>query len=411
MRSEDKNIDRIWNPDDKTAITNVTLDPFDVAEFETWLEERAAEGWQVRDIGLRLTDFTAAQPAKVRYRLTPLPRKEKEPEQDFLDMAAASGWSYVDTVSNAFHLWRCEDPDAPEMENDPVAQAEGYRYLARRMKRESILLSVLMVVLIGFYVAMFTIRKPLLLAADIAPLWLPLTFAYFFGGFWLFFRQWRRMRLLLRRLRSGVPMDRPAPWKKGVWRKRLVVFVGIPLYLFIMLGDDLLDGYWNIENNADALAKARYVDVTRLEDTLEGETEIWEAETKMTEIIPRSYIIEHVEFVPDPERENELTPELRPYYARRSRASAETEYYRLWFPAMAREMAREIVSESRYRMEETASDHLDGFWWMEEGTASPPWNWRTQHAVAQLGDSVLYLRYQGSADLRLHTDYLAEVLD
>ena len=411
MRKEGNNTDRIWNPDDKDTITNVTLDPFDVAEFETWLEERAAEGWQVRDIGPRLTDFTAARPANVRYRLTPLPRKEKEPEQDFLDMAAASGWSYVDTVNNAFHLWRCDDPDAPEMENDPVAQAEGYRYLARRMTRECILLSVLMVVLIGMYVAMFTIRRPLLLAADIAPLWLPLTFLYFLGGFWLSFRQWRRMHLLLRRLRAGVPMDRPAPWKKGVWRKRLVVFVGIPLYLFIMLGDDLLDGYWLIENNIDALAKARYVDVTRLEDTLEGETEIWNAETKMTEIIPRSYIIEHVEFVPYPERENELAPELRPYHARQSRAFAETEYYRLWFPAMAREMAREIVEESRYAMAETPSDHLDGFWWMEEGTASSPWNWHTQHVVAQLGDSVLYLRYHGSADLRLHTDYLAEVLN
>ena len=47
--------DTILHLEQLDAMDNVTLDPFYMAAFETWLEDRAKEGWQVKEVGPRMT--------------------------------------------------------------------------------------------------------------------------------------------------------------------------------------------------------------------------------------------------------------------------------------------------------------------------------------------------------------------
>lgn len=399
--------DKIMNPGEEKLMDNLTLDPFDVAEFETWLEDRAKEGWHVRNIGPRLTDFEKGQPKETRYRLTPLGRKEKEPSPEFLDMAAVAGWEYAATVGASFHLWRCEDPNAPEMENDPVAQAEGYRYLAKRMTRDLWIFLVLLGLLAAMYLLPFYNGEFWQAMSRTAPFWMLGCWLYFGAGAAVVIRQWVRLRKLLRLLRAGIPMDRPRPWKRARLLRRVALFVGIPLYFYIMLGDDILKDGFNIQDNADAMAKARYVDVARLNPEVTEDVELWRARTKATEMIPRMYWIEQVGWVPKYDFVEPGTG-LQPHYAQVSADTAETDYYRLWTAEMAAAMEEELVADSRYSLERLPSDHLDSFWWCEYDNYG---SGGSQYAIARLDDTLLCVEYNGPADLRLETEYLAEVLE
>ena len=35
------------------------------------------------------------------------------------------GWEYVDTSGKSMYLWRCDDPDAPELHTDPETEAQA----------------------------------------------------------------------------------------------------------------------------------------------------------------------------------------------------------------------------------------------------------------------------------------------
>lgn len=401
--------DTILHPEQHASMDNVTLDPFSMAAFETWLEDRAKEGWQVNEVGPRLTEFAKAEPRPTRYRLTPLPRKEKQLEPDFLDMAAAAGWEYVTTVHSAFHLWRCDDPGAPEMENDPVAQAEGYRYLARRTTRDLIILAAVFLLLPSLLVA-FSWKAPLLALARMAPGWLVSMVLYFGGGAWLVVRQWRRLRRQLHQLRTGIPLDRPVPWKRERLIRRLALFVGVPLYFWTLFGDDFLRDGRSILDNADALAKARYVDVAQLNPGASDDVELREARTKVTELVPRFYETRQVAWEPY-YGQTELEPGDLPPTAV-SADTAETGYYRLWTAGMAAELERELAArhESYWyavELETVPAPDLDSFRWRRYGYGEET---DRQYAIARLGNAVLWVDYHGPADLRQETDYLASLL-
>ena len=99
---------------------------FDVAVMESWLEERDREGYHLlRFRGLRGIFYQDRSVAPSRYRLQPLLRKEKSPPQEMTEAYRELGWAYVCTLAGTFHVWRCEDPDAPELDTDPVVQGMG----------------------------------------------------------------------------------------------------------------------------------------------------------------------------------------------------------------------------------------------------------------------------------------------
>ena len=107
---------------------------YDVAAVESWLEERDREGYHLlRFRGLYGIFCQDCSVAPSRYRLQPLLRKEKSPLPEMTDAYRELGWEYVCTLAGTFHIWRCGDPAAPELDTDPVVQGEGYRYLKRRM--------------------------------------------------------------------------------------------------------------------------------------------------------------------------------------------------------------------------------------------------------------------------------------
>ena len=126
---------------------------YDVAAVESWLEERDREGYHLlRFRGLYGIFYQDCSVAPSRYRLQPLLRKEKSPPPEMTDAYRELGWEYVCTLAGTFHIWRCGDPAAPELDTDPVVQSMGYGYLERKMRRHLLRLPAILLVCLGICV-------------------------------------------------------------------------------------------------------------------------------------------------------------------------------------------------------------------------------------------------------------------
>ena len=191
---------------------------YDVAAVESWLEERDREGYHLlRFRGLYGIFYQDCSVAPSRYRLQPLLRKEKSPPPEMTDAYRELGWEYVCTLAGTFHIWRCGDPAAPELDTDPVVQSMGYGYLERKMRRHLLRLPAILLVCLGICVL------PWFWGAGDMPLVDQLEHALPGEGlFWLLMAaavvgvellDAFRMRRLLRSLGTGVPLERPRSWR------------------------------------------------------------------------------------------------------------------------------------------------------------------------------------------------------
>ena len=110
---------------------------YDVAAQQARMEDQAARGWFAVSVPgiFFLAVFEKGEPKAVRYRLEPAPVKESCPDPERLAAYQSMGWEYVDTSGKSMHLWRCDDPDAPELHTDPETEAQAYDRLFRRQQK------------------------------------------------------------------------------------------------------------------------------------------------------------------------------------------------------------------------------------------------------------------------------------
>ncbi len=315
---------------------------YDIAANETWLEDLARQGWRLTGMTGWNGVFQRAEPAVCCYRMQPLSRKEKAPPEDVIELYAALGWEYVCTLAGRFHIWRCDDPETPELDTDPVVQGMGYRYLKKRMvwdtiqtgvlflagrfhiwrcddpetpeldtdpvvqgmgyrylkKRmvwDTIQTGVLFLVLVWLYAWRFqTDGTPLLDALDTPP-GRVLTGAGAYGlALFLMLCQIRSMGRLLRSLRAGVTLKRPKPYRRQKWLARgvlvcVVLFLGLGFLgsLRNIRGSSLAGGWDTGDSRHVPKAGVVYVDLRDLEGA--EQTEFWSCRTKVHELCPRMY--------------------------------------------------------------------------------------------------------------------------
>ena len=383
---------------------------YDIAANETWLEDLARQGWRLTGMTGWNGVFQRAEPAVCRYRMQPLSRKEKAPPEDVIELYAALGWEYVCTLAGRFHIWRCDDPEKPELDTDPVVQGMGYRYLKKRMVWDTIQTGVLFLVLVWLYAWRFqTDGTPLLDALDTPP-GRVLTGAGAYGlALFLMLCQIRSMGRLLRSLRAGVALKRPKPYRRQKWLARgllacVVLFLGLGFLgsLRNIRGSSLAGGWDTGDSRHVPKAGVVYVDLRDLEGA--EQTEFWSCRTKVHELCPRMYETRQLSL-------GEGEGPLRPGDSYPVLSSAETTHYRLLTESLARRLTREL---SRGRtsslgvyghpaLAAAETDGLDELWWGEDRYY--------QFVLARLGRQVIFLRYEGETDLRQAGAYFTALLD
>lgn len=384
---------------------------YDVAANETWLEDMARQGYRLVGMTGWSGVFEKAEPFTCRYRMQPLSKKEKRPPEEMVEAYRELGWEYAGTIPGTFHVWRCEDPTAPELDTDPVVQGMGYRYLRRKMHRNIVLDLVLLTVLAGEYLLLSGLASTPLLDTleDFAPGQLTAGTLAAVLVVALMVCQVRSMRRLLRFLCTGIPLERPRPYRHQKWLARtLAVALGITFILHFLGGFSTIDG-GSLKEGWDAGdsyhnpgSSVVYVDLADLEGA--ERTESWRCRTKVQELCPRMYWTTQLSL-------GSAKEEIQPGNSYPVESSVETTYYRLLTAGLARQLAEELTQrriasfgvDGHPALAAVETDDLDGLWWGEDRYY--------QFAVALLGRQVLFVQYEGETDLRTAGDYLAGLLE
>lgn len=120
---------------------------YDIRGTEQWLEQMALEGYMLCEghaFQYGFAYFETGEPRRIRYRLTAAEGKlgsglaspngtPEKPDEGILDFHSQFGWKYT-TYRGQFWIFRCEDPDAPEMDTDPQVQAIALKVAEKRLK-------------------------------------------------------------------------------------------------------------------------------------------------------------------------------------------------------------------------------------------------------------------------------------
>lgn len=198
------------------------------AVIQAWLEDLAAKGSFLSQCHGFYAWFEKAEPKKVRYRLEPVRADGDFPGTEERALYRSLGWDYVCCFGQGYHIWRCDDPKAPELDTDPQVQAAGYAYLERRVRRGNLVLlifwaAVLATVVLlgatieGYYSRMVQSWSPWYID-------LPPVIAAVIALTVLTFGTWRRRRFL-RTLRDGVPQSQRRPYKVSLFLSWLMLIL------------------------------------------------------------------------------------------------------------------------------------------------------------------------------------------
>ena len=383
---------------------------YDVAAVETWLEDLARRGEAPVSFTGSRVDLLSDAPRESRFRLQPFRRRKEVLDPERVAAYRSVGWRLVGKLGGVFWVWRCDDPDAPELDTDPVVQGEGYRYLKRRMIFRTVACGLVWLALLGLLV--FTVlnlslrtllRQGSWLTLTAAPLVAVSLLAVLGVQLWLDARNtWR----LWRTLSAGVPLERPKPYRRQLRLGQLVYAATLVVYtLNLMISFQNMGGSpsgWNhaedILDRQTGQAPAETVAVSLAE--LDNVEPSWfSAERKSLPIAPEMY--DSRQYAPLPEY---------------GQVRAETAYYRMLTEGLARALTAELTENRAgfydnlpaIPLEPVEAPGLDGFWWAEEMSGAGN---ADQFAVLRRGAQVLTLWYSGPTDLRTETGYLTALLD
>jgi hypothetical protein len=222
---------------------------YDIEGTQSWLESLAEKGLFLSEEGISdsLLRFDAAEGKRVRYRMDAAPADTgllspgAEPEQEAVEIAAASGWKYLRKYGQ-FHLYLCADDTAPELNTDPAVQAMALQ-LVRKRERSSAFQPLFWMI---FYLVFYGFSCPLLMTITAG---LPLVTLGLLFCLSLTAGSVHRLivlRRLHKRLTAGESLGRK-DWGKTAARYRigrgagLLVSILFLIGLMCYIGDDLSD--------------------------------------------------------------------------------------------------------------------------------------------------------------------------
>jgi len=366
---------------------------YDVAANETWLEEQAKAGFHVQRFLGSTVLFELGESADVRYRFQPMRHRNERVGKDRLALYGDLGWEYVDSVSDTFQLWRCGDSSAPELDTDPLVQADGYRYLKKRMMRTAALQGMIAAALLVLCIAVNFRGSTLLrnLLRDQLPFQMMLLLgSVAYVAFWEI-SSIRTMLALLKRLEAGEKMERPKFYRKKLRLQRIgtgmlvAYWILHSLVLFWPAGNRDMLGWSAMANDRTPEKGIVYLDLEHLAE---------QGQEMRFECVLRKF--------------HELAPAVTQVRQRAAEGgigvTADTTHYVL----LCGGLSDRLVEDIRYAyrnwepFEEIEAAGLDRFLIsVDDGP---------QVVIAVKGREVLEIVYGGETDLRLEGTYIASLL-
>ena len=205
------------------------VDPWDIPAMESWLVQMAAQGLYFVRCSKGLLWFRRDTPGAVRYRLDAISPLSPTPDLETFQQAREMGWLYVGKLGQ-FSLYRCDDPDAPELHTDPLTQSMTLELLEQSIRRNVSLCTPLFLLGIGMILAGFLGGRPpvlQLVESSAAFSMLVSLLLDLIVLVWLLL-QCRRFCRLRRSLREGNPMEhRTGRFRGQVARSRFLILFAL----------------------------------------------------------------------------------------------------------------------------------------------------------------------------------------
>lgn len=190
---------------------------YDAQATESWLEALAAKGLFLTSDGffLGFGAFSQGAPARVRYRLLPLPKSpsifdEGGPDPGQTDLMAQFGWEYIAMRGN-FLIYRADDLNAPEPDSDPQIQALNLKSVVKKSRSE--LLSSVFSILFILFVSMFGKLTSFLMM--MGPGWAGMLVVFVAWNIFRKIRVWRHLSALRKKLEAGQTLSHQTNFEAG----------------------------------------------------------------------------------------------------------------------------------------------------------------------------------------------------
>ena len=198
---------------------------YDVEGMESWLTDMETRGLRLSRDGFfaGFAIFEKGQPSAARYRLQPAERGrwvldvDDGPSQGEEEMSAAMGWDYVARWGE-FHIYRCADGQARELNTDPRVQAIALDKVRSRERANLISLFFWPVIFLGSVV----VCGPLLCLLEIGLGRFLLLAAAVGTSCALSLRTLSHLRRLRQKLSAGEHLDHGKDWRQRQRRHYLL---------------------------------------------------------------------------------------------------------------------------------------------------------------------------------------------
>ena len=253
--------------------------------IQQWLEEEAARGWRMTDCNGWYVTFKQAEPAQCRVRLQPQEPEARETRRERGGFYREMGWSFGAVIpdgSSDYEVWYCDDPAAPELQTDPVAQGWAWeKSLRRGWITGWIWLLGVPAVWLGVFCLMSGSLLEMFLRAEPALLLVQLLLVPLFE-IWQAWTLWG-IRQARRQIRAGL-----APAARGNWRKHRWLWLVWPL-LFVL--------YWTAIHTGNMVKLFPETDPPVIQTRIvapEAEVGDWDLDTyswRSTPLRPEHYIL------------------------------------------------------------------------------------------------------------------------
>lgn len=386
----------------------VPVDFLDLDGLELWLEEMAAKGLHFQGFGALFAHFQRGAPAQVRYHAEPTPDKRRDVIPGQAADCGELGWRYVGKVG-WLAIFRTEDPQVPDFHTDPVTQSYTLDQITRRLVPSTCLLLAMLAALLAFQVwaRLDSAFGPVLSLVKFSS---PYTgFVFLLELVFILHLAWEVWGLcrLQRRLRAGIPHQRPAHWRHtGLVRQ------GYTLLLCVLAAVQIGGAF------------AYFLGPTRWSTELSA-LDRPAPVLSLAELEGQGYAPEPFGYpgYEGPDRDNYVSYEwklLARFYevdqagtAGGDRRRLDMEWYSLTLPFLTAPLLDDLMDyqlydlayqPERYAVEELTVSGFDRLVIVDDVS------YGGQQLFAQAGRRVVYLDYSGSQDLRDHLEEVAGLL-
>lgn len=204
---------------------------WDMGMMENWLEDMAAEGWLLEKCGGRFAAFARWEPRPCRFRLEPFGSRTQVQQEAAEELYAQLGWRRLCPLRE-FLIFYCLDPDAPELQTDPVAESWLVEKMLKRIRRELVLSWLFLLVCMGLFAFRLlrseTPVEDLILGTDAEIVFASVLLPWLV---WETVRALRRIRCARRQTAAGFPRTHTGNWRK----ERRQAAVGLTLLVIFYI--------------------------------------------------------------------------------------------------------------------------------------------------------------------------------